>query len=175
MLTINFKKNLILNQNGFSMMEMIVVLSIFTIGLLGVASLMLQTMQAEAVNAGYLKASMFAQEGLELVRGYRDDNWLDQTATNWDDNFGDTDGEFIVDHRLGSINDNPDFISESATFLRLNGDFYEHGVGVLTNFRRLITVTNCGVDCRGIESRVEWKASGKEHSYVAETILYNWR
>ncbi len=178
---INFEKNILKNNKGFSIMEMIVVLAIFSLGLLGIASLMLQTMQAEATNAGYLRASMLAQEGIELVRGYRDDNWLNESATDWDDNFGDidTDGDYIIDYTTDptSINDNPDSISDSATILLKDAaGYYQYNTGTPTIFRRLITVVRClSDDCYNIESKVNWSASGKHHSYVAKTRLYNWR
>jgi len=157
-------------------MEVIVALSIFSIGLIGMASLMLQSMQAEALNEGYLKASLFAQEGVELVRGIRDENWLNPSLVAWDLNIYDpADTTFTIDYN-NNIDRSVDFITDAGAVLRLNGgDFYEHAAGQATTYSRLMDVTSCGPDCREVKATVSWKHSGKVSTYEATTILYDWR
>jgi prepilin-type N-terminal cleavage/methylation domain-containing protein len=63
-------------QVGFSLVEVIVVTAIITIGFMGVLTLVQRTIAIYGSNQNYLVASIMAQEGLELVRNVRDDNWL---------------------------------------------------------------------------------------------------
>ncbi|MDA3840719.1 MAG: type II secretion system protein [Patescibacteria group bacterium] len=167
------------NKRGFSLMEIIVVLAMFSFGLVGISSLMLMTMRAESLNAGYLKASLFAQEGLELVRGYRDENWLNSSLPDWDDNFGGTDRTFTIYYGDSITTNDVASINDSDTILRYNGNFYDHVAGgAPSTYRRLITVSDCtpsSSDCWEVESRVNWVTSGKSNDYIAKTLLYNWR
>lgn len=168
----------VFDEKGFSFMELIVVMAIFSMGLVGISSLMLQSMRTESLNAGYLKASLFAQEGVELVRGYRDENWLNPLTPPWDENFGDMDGTFTIYYgNTINVDDGPDDFSSDSTILRYNGTFYDHVFGgTPSSYRRLITATTtCGTDCWNIKSEVQWSTSGKINNYSIDTILYDWR
>lgn len=172
-------KYFINNKGGFTILETMVAIAIFSIGLVGISSLFLQTMQAESLNAGYLKASMLAQEGVELVRNVRDENWLDQSATSWDRYIADggADTTFVIDYNPASIDFTPDSLNDAGATLFVDAnDFYSHSGITPTSYRRLITATTtCGSDCWDIKSEVQWSSSGKINNYVAETILYDWR
>lgn len=164
-------------NKGFTLLEIMVSITIFSFGLIGVSSLMLQAMQAETLNAGYLKASMLAQEGIELTRGLRDENWLSQGANFWDDNIaGSLDDTFIIDYN-GLPDDTPNSLDDSSTFLSLDANnFYSHSGGTPSSYRRLIELDNsCGTYCWNIKSHVRWISSGKVNNYIAETMLYDWR
>lgn len=175
-----------IKKRGFSIIEVMIAITIFSIGIIGISSMMLQTMQAESLNSGHLKASMLAQEALELVRGLRDENWLffDPDSVSliaadipWDDHFGYTDGTFIIDH-VGNFNDTPDIINDPGAMLFVDANgFYQHGPGSPTSFKRLVTVDNstCVGECWDIAVQVQWNSSGKINNYYAQTTLYNWR
>lgn len=182
-------------QNGFSLLEVILVISIVTIGLLGVFSLVAQNIQVQNVNKNYLVASMLAQEGLELVRNIRDTNWLsrhaDANETPYDWKLGAgagsnsdivQDGAYVIDYS-GNINDslvNIDSIDDIRARLYFNDDgYYFHdntGVATTTDFYRLISVFE---DISGnyivASSTVRWKNAGRTHNYAVETYLYDWR
>ena len=68
-------KNKIKAAYGFTLLEVTAVTAILTIALLGISSLVIQNLQAHNYNHNFLIASMLSQEGLELVRNIRDDNW----------------------------------------------------------------------------------------------------
>ena len=166
------------NKKGFTILEVIAALGIAMVGLLGVASLVIQNMQAQAFNKYYLTASMLAQEGLELARNIRDENWLTSGA-NWGSDINDTDGTFTVDYAgRSSINDGPNSIGDSgARLYRNSSNYYTHNTvnAVPTPFSRLITVTPDGSDKLDVAAAVQWQEHGRTHQYVAEAFLYNWR
>ncbi len=152
-------------------------ITIISIGMLGVSSLVIQNLQVQRVNKNQLIASMLAQEGLELVRNIRDENWL--KGDDWDLDIlnavnGD-DGTFIVDYNAVP-DDAPDDFTHASTELDINGNgFYFHGVGSPTIFKRLITATNPTGDYIEVESYVEWQDQGKTQSYIANSRLADWR
>src|SRR3990172_140667 len=60
---------------GFTIIEVIIAISLVNIGLLAISSLVIQNIQTQDINREYIIASMLAQEGLELARNIRDNNW----------------------------------------------------------------------------------------------------
>jgi len=63
-------------QLGFSLLEIVVVASVVMTGFVGILILAERTIQFRSINQKSLIAAQLAQEGLELVRYYRNDNWL---------------------------------------------------------------------------------------------------
>ena len=66
------------NQTGFTLMEITAILGIVTVALSGIVSLFNQSIRVQGQNQHYVEASMLAQEGIELLRNKRDNNWLHQ-------------------------------------------------------------------------------------------------
>ena len=64
-------------QEGFSIIEVLFALSILAIGVVGLSSLLIQNIQIQNYTKNKLIASMLAQEGVELLRNIRDQNWID--------------------------------------------------------------------------------------------------
>jgi|WetSurMetagenome_2_1015567.scaffolds.fasta_scaffold01475_8 prepilin-type N-terminal cleavage/methylation domain-containing protein len=168
-------------NSGFTILEMVVVIFIISFGLLGVVSLVNQSIQVGNINKNMLIASQLSQEGLELVRNKRDINWLERG--DWE--FSSTtnsrldiirDGTYIVDY-TGAINSAPDNISDQAAKLYLDANgFYSHSASANpTPFYRLITVGNESVSSTTVRCDVQWKKGTNTYSFSAQTVLYDWR
>lgn len=63
-------------SGGFSLVEILVVTSVITVGFMAVLGLVRKAIIVYYNNQNYLAASTVAQQGLELARYIRDDNWL---------------------------------------------------------------------------------------------------
>lgn len=164
-----------ISQKGFSLVEIVIVLGILTMGLLGIASLILQNMQVEILNKDYLVASMLAQEGLEMVRNIRDDNWvkLDPWLTSIPI------GTFALDYRGRiSVNATPNVNGDPGTMLYFGADnYYSHQSSLVTSgFYRLLT-TELSDDSTYIllSCDVMWNSRFGFRHYTVSTTLYNWR
>lgn len=171
------------------MMELMVVITIIVFGLLGVSSLVIQNLQAQSVNKEYLIASMLAQEGLELVRNQRDNNWLCQA--DWKDgengpgsdtDIAQNDRTYIIDYRgFVFVNDTPDLVDLGSGPTRLyedaNGYYTTVSAGnTATPYYRLINITeDASDDFIGASSTVMWQNRGNTKTYQVDTILYDWR
>ncbi|MDO8261192.1 MAG: prepilin-type N-terminal cleavage/methylation domain-containing protein, partial [Candidatus Magasanikbacteria bacterium] len=132
-------------EKGFSLAELIIVLGILTMGLLGIVSLIFQNMQVENLTKNYLIASVLAQEGVEVVRNIRDENWIANPPVDWLLNIPQE--AFAVDYRgRSSVNTTPNINGEPGTQLFLNSsNLYSHFSTIrTTGFHRLITVVNEG-------------------------------
>jgi len=166
------------NQSGFSILELMISILVITMGMVAVLSLITQNFQAQYINKNVLIASQLTQECFELVRNARDQNKL-LYGYGWDQDIV-NDGTYAIDYTgRSSINSAVNVISDNAAKLYLNANgFYTHTVTANpTIFSRMITVLNYPgyTDHLDIECRVRWQERGRNHDYVAETYLYNWR
>ena len=158
---------------GFSILEVVGALGIITIGLLGVTSLVIQNLQVQSVNRNYLVASMLAQEGLELIRNIRDNNWL--SGNDWD--YGIEPGSYIVDYTgyIGSVSGIGEARLKQRSDVGEEG-YYWHGAGGLNSiFSRLITITQTSSELLNVSCLIQWEDREQTYQYQADTILYDWR
>jgi type IV pilus modification protein PilV len=71
-----------IKTKGFTMLEVLVAIFVVTIGVLAVFNMVQNITVSFRANASQLTAAYLAQEGVELVRNERDNNWLQGSA--WD-------------------------------------------------------------------------------------------
>jgi prepilin-type N-terminal cleavage/methylation domain-containing protein len=167
----DFKKILIFNR-GFSIIEVMVAVSILTIGMIAVLTMSEQTIKVVKFNKDKLTASQLAQEGLELVRNKRDKNWLTPPGEWKSGIIGD--GSYTIDY-TGAINDEPDSIDGDGAKLKYDASyFFWHGAGTATIFSRLINAVDNGSYVE-VNCTVRWREKGEAHDYMATILLYDWR
>jgi len=166
--------------SGFSILEVMIAITIITIGITGLFSLIIQNSKIYYTNKNRFIAVMLAQEGEELARNWRDSNWLQ--GLTWDDNINSgagVDGTFIIDYASApnhAVND----INNAALYLDANKRYTHTADGnTATRFKRLITISNpdgCAVgDCFKLASQVQWSERGQTYNYELDVLMYNWR
>jgi len=137
-----------LNDKGFTLIEVIVVIFVITIGLLAAFNIIQDITVHSRVAASRLTAVYLAQEGVEIIRNARDSRWLVEigagTGHNWDDN---------------KVNLSLVAVAESGL--------------VLNRFTRNINIDDQGNHIV-VSSEVEWHERGTTHSVTSTTELYNW-
>ncbi|MFH1232730.1 MAG: prepilin-type N-terminal cleavage/methylation domain-containing protein [Patescibacteria group bacterium] len=177
---LNVRCQIVNTQNGFSLIELIVCLFIINLGMIGVLSLVLQNIKVESTNKNALIASQLAQEGLELVRNQRDNNWLG--TGGWKDNIVNF-STYIIDYsyKSGNVITGVSEIDDEKTKLYINKDGYyihESTSNSPTIFSRLISASyndNDEEKYLDIKSKVYWKERGRDYNYEAEVYLYDWK
>jgi len=179
---IKILKNLKNNQ-GFTIAEMVVVIFIISVSLIGILSLISQNIRAEYVNKNMVIASQLAQEGLELVRNIRDDNFINGGG-DWKHGAGGAlskddivqDNVYTIDY-VNGINNNVDSINDANAKLYLdNNSFYENSSSANpTIFSRVITVDNETADSITLTCVVQWQDHSSPRQYSVQMVLYNWR
>ncbi len=159
---------------GFSIIEIMAVVFIVTIGMVGMMTLIYQSIKIQRFNRHTLIAYQLAQEGIELVRVVRDSNWIPAPEEDFDDLL--PYGSYCLDYENVLLT----AVAEPCP-LYINNDFYSHNsIGELSLYKRQIIISpiadinnNQGVR---VVSEISWEdAGGSEFSYQAETKLYNWR
>lgn len=158
-------------RKAFSLVEIIIILFIISMGMLGVLSLIIQNIQAQTYNKNNLIAYQLAQEGVELIRMVRDSNWRNGRAF--------TNGLPRENLLMDFEDAEPHAVSESAQgyLLRLGDDgFYRHdSADPSSGFSRLITLSALDGDSLQVDVKITWQERGRQANYDLQTILYNWK
>lgn len=170
-------------KNGFSLLEVIIAISILGTGIGGAIALTTQTISTGVFVQKQMIAAHLAQEGLEAIHNIRHTNWVEEAedgVTLWD--AGLTNGNSCVNA------DSPALLNAGTCgnanreerrlylFSDANKTFYKHdALGVPTEYYRYINITS-GTDSDGkpyklVKSTVEWGTGG----IIAEDKLYNWK
>lgn len=189
-------------ERGYSILEVLIAISVIITGIFGVMSLVVKSMSSTRTALDYLVAANLAREGIELVRNQRDTNWY--SANNFDD--GLTDAVFytaVIDYNDASFTFIADDIDAAACELHRQGSVYTRDMGNPTGYYRLIyfnnicqdlsvdpivpaneSVKTAGADCDlgytkiGIDviSRVKWQDPSTGPKTVdLNDRFYNWR
>ncbi len=162
-------------KKSFTLIEIITVLFVVSLGLVGVLSLIIQNIQAQSLNKNRLIATQLAQEGIELIRKTRDTNWRSLPASQWRAGLIGPSLSFYIDYTdsaphtlLGPI--------YMPLFLDSDG-FYKHSPVSDVDpsvFSRLITIRPGGNQMIQVISNVSWQDREKTFYYSVMTYLYAW-
>ena len=157
-------------RHGFTIVEIITVLFVVSVGLIGVLSLIIKNIQSQTFNKQNLIAYQLAQEGIELTREVRDTNW--KIGNSYND--GLADGYYSLDYQSLV----PTSISaDNPPPLYLNGGYYSHIPNATsTGFKRSIRIETLDPPtAMRVTCTVAWAIRDIPYAYNLETILYDWR
>jgi len=164
-------------SKAFSLMEIIVAIGVIMTFLVGAITLISYSITGIRIGKSRIIAMALAQEGLEIVRNIRDNNWLNnkREATNWRDGLGS--GHYRVQY------DQTNLFSPSSDRLKVDskGFYYYEDQGyrsgsVTVSFRRDINIEYIPGDDSQIKitSTITWEESGRNYTFSTETRLFNW-
>jgi len=150
---IKSKKNF-LRRKGFSFIESILAVFLVSVGVVAGLKLLTLGLKDSIDSRDQFAASLLAQEGVELVRNIRDNNWVDNNPDTA--SFNGIDGSTSNGIRKIDYNENT-LTTNGGARLHMVGGFYERSGGTGTKFYRRIYIYN-GTDTRIVTSVVIWSA-----------------
>jgi type II secretory pathway pseudopilin PulG len=156
-------------DKGFSLIEVLISLTVIIFALVGVISLSAISISSIRLNKSKIIAANLTQEGLEIVKNIRDNNWLNyrRQAGNWLD--GLTSGNYRVQYNQEAL------LAFSDLPLKTDSNgFYQYDVGIDTKFRRKITIQKINDDQIKVLIEVNWQEAGRSNLISAEARFYNW-
>jgi prepilin-type N-terminal cleavage/methylation domain-containing protein len=173
-MSFNIKKN-IKNKRAFTLMEIVVVMFILTVGMVAVLSLVRKSSEFQSVKKNLVTAAFLSQEGIDIMRNIRDTNViLGESYDAWD---GIT-GNLVQDNEYYYKVDYLSLLATSTTdidssFLRENDGMFSHEAsGEESIFKRMITVVpKSGYSY--VESLVEWTEKGQTYDFKLGTNIYD--
>jgi len=197
---LNFKPKLkrknfnLQKEEGFTLVESLIAIALVTVGLVGAVTLITYAISTVSFVRGKLLASQFAQEGIEVVRNMRDNNWLaGKIATNnWWEGLNYGENNFIVpvftDNPSGDWSLVPATSDNRKIYLFYNNETNEkfYGQGNLPSssgwerkeisFERWLRLVYKGEEDKlEVISYVVWREKGRTHNFEIKDYLYNWQ
>jgi len=159
------------SQKAFTLIETLMALFIFSTIITGsLAIITLNLANASSIKNSFI-ASGLVQEGAELVRNLRDNDWF---ATRPFGAFGAattlSDGPYRVQWNALSLTNN----SDNPFLQKADGDFYSYGGGSPTVFKRNIQLTRISDSEIKMVVEVTWLERGLPKKVTAEQHVYNW-
>ena len=155
-----------MKKNAFTLPEVILAIFILTTAVASGSVLIQQTFTLVSLNQSKLIAYYLAQEGIEIVRNIRDNNWL--AGTTWKEGLGTEDYEVSYNDTELSPNQNrPLSIDDSD-------GFYSYSGGAPTKFKRKISISEVGDDTLQVTVLVTWTERSREHTAKVIENLHNW-
>lgn len=147
------------NKVGFTLVELMVVVVVLSIGLIGAMNLVARTFIQARLISSKLVAAYLAQEGMEIVRNIRDTNWIQ--GNDWDLGIGD--GNQQADYNDQALT------AYQNSFLKFDNSFYTYDSGTDTKFKRKINIQKSG-DEISVTVTISWDS----HEIQAFEKIYNW-
>ncbi len=166
--------NISRKQEGFSLIEILVSVSVLLIVLGALSSLAVGVSRTSSTNKYQIEAYSQAQQQLELAKQFRNSNILDSdSSTMWDsDENGDLINEdgiynYTIDSRTGKAG--LDY-GQSSWSSSQTGKSYQYW----TEFDRSIDGQISDSEILNLKTVVRWQEGGNDREIVLRSSLTNW-
>jgi len=156
---------------AFTLIELLIVIFILSISLGAMAFAVNRVINYSSFNKSKLIAVYLTQEGLELSRNTRDNNWI--RGESWIQEFPDCPSSnpntwCEIDYSNSSLILNNRYLKINAS------GYYNYSSGVVTKFKRKIYLDK-GINQLFVIVKVVWDDNLGNHEYIIKEKLYDWK
>ena len=157
------------NNSGYILVEALVASTIIVVGLLGIFSLLSQSLSLNKIVGERYIAVYLAMEGIEIVKNIIDNNVINDQP--WNANL--SSGTYEADYNDSSL----EYLSNRPLYFNEQTGFYSYTGGEPTKFFRTIEIQQLGGGEEiKINSVVKWTTRGDaEFEVDLEDRFFNWR
>ena len=167
-------------NKGFTLIEVAIAIFILVVAIIGIYSSFSTLVTLTTGAFSRFTAFYLAQEGIEIVRNMRDNNW--NQGNEWDYGLLDCEYGCEADYRTGTLMDPVSGLaafSGNGNYLNINNDngFYSYeNIGNFspTKFKRKITIVPQGENVLRVSVLAIWGVKDETFSVDVEEYLYNW-
>src|SRR3989344_5158058 len=149
------KKGRPAGRQGQLLVEAIIAISVMVIGLLGIFSLMSQSLGLYRIAYEEYVAANLAAEGVEVVKSLIDTNII-TGGIPWNQGLA-SDGNFGIQYNSTTLD--PTLTNKNLLYDEAAG-LYNYTVGTATGFKRTVAIKNVSADEIQVDSTVAWKSRG---------------
>ena len=164
-------------MKAFTVIETLVAISILTVAIAGPLTIAQRSLQSALFARDQITALYLAQEGLDLVRAYRDRNALTVLkggSATWTSGFDAcTTAACIIDPSTAVVTACPGNVC-SALLYDPDRNLYQYTSGSSSRFTRTIRVTLVDASSARVESTVSFSTGAIPRSVVARTLITSW-
>ncbi len=156
-----------MQNKGFTIIELVVAIFVLTLGIIGIYSAFSVMAVATSQMSERFIASYLAQEGMELVRNMRDNNWIN-------------DRDWTAGFDLCYLEPGCQADYKTETLTPYTKGSYLDIDGEETRFSRKITINQIDDHTLQVKTEVFWPEKATilfnagQNSIIAEEYLYNW-
>ncbi len=173
---LKFKKSRRNGEKGFTLLETLVAIAVFTFSIMGPLSLASYAIRSVSVARNQTIAFYLAEEAVEYIRNKRDSNSLvgDPWLKNLNQCWGGQGCEIDVP------NDDISPYGGSGSYLRYNPvtGFYNYESGTRTTFKRRVKIDR-NVGGRDFETRITvtltWLERQTTKTFVVQENIFDWK
>jgi prepilin-type N-terminal cleavage/methylation domain-containing protein len=174
------KNKKFVNKQGFTLVETLVAISIFTVSILGLLSILSKGIS----DTGYAKKKMIAgyltQEGIEYIRNMRDTNALYTPSGGWN-SFKTKIASCTSADKCGfgvtQFTPNVFLCASHASQCKLfeqNGNYNTNSIGADSGFVRTVYMETKSADEIKVFSTVSWTQGSGQYDITFSENLFNW-
>jgi len=182
------KKNSKKNQ-GFSIIEVMVCVTIILVTFTSIYTLINHSMVFHDLAYSKLTASYLAQEGIEIVRNIRDNNYIRNENNNYikneSNNYILNESNNYIQNESWNVGLNPGNYQVQYNSTRLDdytgnnlkidsSGLYNYSDGETTRYNRMISIDKISDKEIRVTSIVKWSNRGINFDIQVEDHLYNW-
>lgn len=161
---------MIKNNKGQLLIESLIGISLIVVGLLGVFSLLSQSLGLRRVASERYIATYLAAEGIEVLKNIIDTNYLN-FGTPWNQGVN-TSGDYEVEYNGASLQP----FQNRTFYYHPESGLYDYTVGNATLFKRKISIVSISSEEVRVNSKIDWTTrGGGEFSIDLEDHFFNWR
>lgn len=157
--------------SAFTLLELLVVIFILSVSLGAMTVAVNKIITYSSFNKSKLTAVYLAQEGMELIRNTRDNNWI--IGESWLQGFPDCPS--LNPNTWCEIDYSEDTLNINNRYLKINSSgYYNYSAGVETKYKRKIYLDK-GINQLFATVNVIWQDNLGNHEYIIKEKFYNWK
>ncbi len=161
-------------KNGFTLVEIMISIFVISVAIIGIFQATTKYIQQTKFEKEGYVAALLGQEAIEIVKNFRDTNWVEGDAGGWNNGLTSCSAGCEIDYDDTSFT----LWSGSGRNLYLEGSsglfkyLASPGINdVKTIYTRKVIITESGSDKLSIVVNVYWKGN----TTVVKEDIYNWK
>lgn len=163
-------------MKAFTVIETLVAISILTVAIAGPLTIAQRSLQSALFARDQITALYLAQEGLDLVRAYRDRNALTVlrgASVDWLTGLETCSTACTIDPSTAQV---AGCVSGTCSPLKYDSsrNLYQYSTGPNSRFTRSIKVTTIDSSSALVEATVSFSTGSIPRSVVARTLITSW-